>query len=187
MIVSKAQNTFDLSEENFNILSEFMEDLFFRKGDIIVSAGSRDDFIYFIDSGFVRAYMLKDGKYRTFFFASDGNIVATSFDFTSSNQYAKLTIEAIAPTRLLRITKKQLEQIFNQSIEFANWGRKVLEKQVVSQENYFFNYFWDKKSTQYTLLVKEYPELVQKIPLKDLATYLNITPQSLSRIRAKKD
>ena len=59
-----------------------------------------------------------------------------------------------------------------------------MEKTIQEYEHYFIEYYWADKGHQYQMLIKEFPQLLQRVSLKEIASYLNITPQSLSRIRA---
>lgn len=77
-----------------------------------------------------------------------------------------------------------MEILFEQSVGLANWGRKLAGKALTEYEHYFIDYFFTDKGTQYRNIIKEYPKLLQRVSQKELASYLNITPQSLSRIRA---
>lgn len=95
-----------------------------------------------------------------------------------------MNIETMEDTTLLKISRKVLEEIFSSSVEMANWGRRLMEKSLLEYEHYFIDYFWANKSIQYRMIMKEYPELLQRVSLKELASYLNVTPQTLSRIRA---
>ena len=63
--------------------------------------------------------------------------------------------------------------------------RRLCEERLRRYEAYFADYTWMDKGRQYERLLREYPQLLQRIALKDLASYLMLTPQSLSRIRAE--
>ena len=63
-------------------------------------------------------------------------------------------------------------------------ARRMAEEQLRRHEDYFADYAWRGKREQYGRMLREYPQLLQRIALKDLAAYLFLTPQSLSRIRA---
>ena len=73
---------------------------------------------------------------------------------------------------------------FAGNAELADWGRRMAEEQLRRHEDYFADYAWRGKREQYGRMLREYPQLLQRIALKDLAAYLFLTPQSLSRIRA---
>ena len=86
-----------------------------------------------------------------------------------------------------KISKKHFSKLCRESIVFANFGRELLEHQLSETEIYWTDYYWLDKKKQYQLMIKQQPQLLQRIPLAKIASYLNVTPQSLSRIRATID
>ena len=78
------------------------------------------------------------------------------------------------------ISRATLNQLYHSSIGLANLGLRLMDHQLLLQENWLIN----SGSPRYLTLIKETPELLQYVPLKYIASYLWITPQSLSRIRA---
>ena len=78
-----------------------------------------------------------------------------------------------------------IDRLFAADAELADWGRRMAEEQLRRHEEYFADFAWRDKSEQYKRVLREYPQLLQRIALKDLAAYLFLTPQSLSRIRAE--
>lgn len=180
----KLQEQYKLSTESITLLQEHLQLLSFDKKEVIIQEGQRDDYTYFVESGSVRAYVIREDKQVTLFFAFEGDS-ATTILGPSSTLSSKLTIETLEPTTLVRISRTRLEQLFQQSLEIANWGRKLMEKTLLEYEHYFIEYYWMEKSTQYEVLMKEHPQLLQRVSLKEIASYLNITPQTLSRIRAQ--
>jgi len=77
-----------------------------------------------------------------------------------------------------------MDALFAGNVGLADWGRRMAEEQLRRHEDYFADYAWRDKREQYGLMLRKYPQLMQRIALKDLAAYLFLTPQSLSRIRA---
>ena len=179
----KLQEQYKLSTESIALLQEHMQLLSFEKKEVIIQEGQRDDYTYFVESGSVRAYVIREDKQVTLFFAFEGDS-ATTILGPSNTLTSKLTIETLEPTTLVRISRTRLEELFRRSLEIANWGRKLMEKTLLEYEHYFIEYYWMEKSTQYQALMKEHPQLLQRVSLKEIASYLNITPQTLSRIRA---
>ena len=182
--IEKARLLYNLSDESIGILMENMEEIPFAKGEVVVGEGQRDDFAYFVQKGFVRGYILRDGKTLSMLFAFEGDL-ATATLGAMGERLSRMTIEALEDSVLLKISRKEIERLFSESTELANWGRKLAEKTLLENEHYFAEYFWADKATQYFNMIKEYPELLKRLSLKKLASYLNMTPQSLSRIRAK--
>ena len=93
-------------------------------------------------------------------------------------------VQMVENTTLLRIPKTKLDYLCRSSLELANWGLKIQDYYLREYENYFINDSWMEAREQYESLLKTRPDLILKLPLKHIASYLQITPQSLSRIRA---
>ncbi len=93
-------------------------------------------------------------------------------------------VQMVENTTLLRMPKTKLDYLCRSSLELANWGLKIQDYYLREYENYFINDSWMEAREQYESLLKTRPDLILKLPLKHIASYLQITPQSLSRIRA---
>ena len=82
------------------------------------------------------------------------------------------------------ISKTALNELYSTSIGLANLGRRLMEHQLLTTENWLISAGSPRAKKRYLTLIKETPELLLHVPLKYIASYLWITPQSLSRIRA---
>ena len=178
----KLQTQYKLSTNSIALLKEQIQLISFDRKEIVIREGQRNDYTYFVESGSIRTYVNRKDKQVTLSFAFEGDL-ATNLG-PANTLTSKLTIETLEPTTLVRISHTHLEQLFQQSLEIANWGRKLMEKILLEYEHYFMEYYWLEKSAQYHVLIQEYPQLLQRVSLIEIASYLNITPQTLSRIRA---
>ena len=86
---------------------------------------------------------------------------------------------------LYLLKRYTLYQLFKEDIHIANWGRKFAESEFLQTEEKLISLLFTNASERYTSLLENNPDLLQRIPLEHLASYLGITPVSLSRIRAK--
>lgn len=168
-----------LSDEAVQSLLDEMEEKTFSKGEFSVCEGDRDPYTWFVETGLVRAFVERDGKDITLWFASDGEMINFVY-----RDVAAYNVEMVEDTVVLRMPSQKLEALFETSLELANWGRKLLDYYLCEYENYFINDSWSDAREQYEVLLRTRPELFQKVPLKHIASYLQITPQSLSRIRS---
>lgn len=169
---------YPLSDDALELLLQETEEVRFRKGEQVLTAGRKQGAVYFVQEGFARVYILRDGKDMTLWFTGPGEMMAGSV--------GGMNAEVLEDSVLLKISARRLEELFRQSLELANWGRKLAEHYLSEYEHYFICYSGTEARMQYERLIREYPDLIQKVPLKHIASYLQITPQSLSRIRAKK-
>lgn len=178
---TRQRKLYPLGEKDLDQLLEEMEEVRFGKGEQVVSEGRRTDSVYFVKEGLARVYILRDGRDMTMWFTGAGEMLASSVE-----KLSPLNAEVMEDSVLLKISAARLEELFGQSLELANWGRKLAEHYLSEYEHYFTYYSGTDARTQYERLIREYPDLIRKVPLKHIASYLQITPQSLSRIRAKK-
>lgn len=168
-----------LSDDAVRLLMEEMEEVPFQKGEHSVCEGDRDPFVWFVKTGLIRSYVERDGKDITLWFASDGEMINFVY-----RDIAAYNIEMVEDTTLLRISAKKLDSLFEQSHDLSVWGLKLLDYYLREYENYFINDSWSDAREQYETILRTRPDLIQKVPLKHIASYLQITPQSLSRIRS---
>lgn len=177
--ISQLREVSPLSDEIVGQLLKEMEEIPFAKGELPIREGDRVPFVWFVKTGLARAFVEREGKDISLWFASDGEII--NFVHRDTSVY---NIQMVEDTILLRIPKRKLDDLCRHSLELANWGLKIMDYYLQEYENYFINDSWMEAREQYESLLKARPDLIRKIPLKHIASYLQITPQSLSRIRA---
>lgn len=179
--IAYQKRIYKLPDEQMALLIARMEEVKYCRGEKIVIEGQADYYVYFVKEGLARAYVVRDGKDVTLWFAREGEMV-----LATARRVSTVTVEVLEDTVVYRILQEHLEALFEHSLELANWGRKVLEQYLAEYEHYFTEYSWNSAREQYEDLTRQFPEMMQKVPLKYIASYLQITPQSLSRIRAGK-
>ena len=160
-----------------------MEKLHFRKGDFLVQEGERNSNFYIISKGIWRGHYLNDGVDVSVWFASEGEAIFSSWGYIE-NTLSLVSIEAMCDSEFYGISKAKLESFYASSAELANFGRRLFEQQFLGLENWIISGGSPRAKERYLTLLEENPELLQYVPLKHIASYLWITPQSLSRIRA---
>lgn len=178
--IEKQRGLYPVLAEDIDILLQNMEIVEFSKGETVIREGQYGRDVYFVRNGLTRTYILRDGKDLTLWFSGEGDMAVNV-----PRGISVVNIEVLEDSVLLRIAQSRLEALFEQSLGLANWGRKLLEHYLSEYDHYFIDNSWTDAREQYEQLVKTEPVLLQKVPLKHIASYLQITPQSLSRIRAK--
>lgn len=168
----------------FELLSHTTE-VHYPKGALVIKEGERDANLYLLKQGFWRTYYLKDGTENSLWFIGPGEIAFSSWGYVNG-EASKVNIESISDSIAYCISKAESDVLFSQSVEMANFGRKIFEHEVLCADIYSVSYGTPPTAKErYLTLMEENPELLQNVPLKHLASYLYITPQSLSRIRAE--
>ena len=184
IFIEKFKERYQLSETDVQTLLSHMEEVRFRKKEIIVREGNRNANLYLIKEGTWRGWYLKDGVDTTIWFAGTGEAAFSVWGYTA-NAVSQITIEVLCDSTAYRISGEVLNQLYTSSIGLANLGRRLMEQQLLSMENWLISAGSPKAKERYLTLIQEQPELLQHVPLKHIASYLWITPQSLSRIRAE--
>lgn len=170
-----------LSDEAIHLLLEQMEEISFSKHEHAFREGDPERYVWFVEKGLTRTYIERDGKDVTLWFASDGDMVNTVYRDTAAYH-----LEMVEDSLLLRIPVCRMEELLEHSLELSTWNRKLLMNYMSEYEDYFINDSWSEAREQYESLLRTRPDLFRKVPLKHIASLLQITPQSLSRIRASR-
>ncbi len=182
--IEKLCNRYKVREADVQSLLDCMKEVCVRKRELIVREGSKNSNFYLIKEGIWRGYYHKDGVDTTLWFASEGEAAFSVWGYVE-NAASLISIEAMCDSVAYRISRTALAQLYSSSLALANLGLQLMEHQFLGQENWLISAGSPRAKERYLNLIKETPELLQHVPLKYIASYLWITPQSLSRIRAE--
>jgi len=141
--------------------------------------------MYFIVSGLARFFFLnQQGQEVTsdFYFAPG---FITSFSSFVNQTPSQFTIQALMPVEALAISRRNLLNLYERHPRLERVGRILTEQAYSEAEKHLLSLLNDAPKDRYLWLLEEYPQYVQHIPLQYLASYLGITPESLSRIRKR--
>ena len=175
---------YSVSCQEIESLVPYMELTSFSKGEYIISEGQRCSNLYFIKSGVIRSFRECDGEETTLWFASQGEVVIQVWGYCKGSA-SQENFECETDCELYVIPKFQIDILCGQSLNFANLFRRIFESHSMIMEE-FLIFFADNKSAQerYLAMIKRNPNIFNQVSLKKLASFIYITPQSLSRIRA---
>lgn len=175
---------YKLPEVSKNNLIETISEVEYPKGYRLLNADKVERNIYFIKKGIVRAYVSSSDNDITFWFGKEGDTVVSMKSYVN-NQKGYENIELLENGTLYKLNVDALNQLFEKDIHIANWGRKFAEQELLKTEERLIARQFRTASERYSELMKQTPELLQRIQLSHIASYLGITQVSLSRIRAK--
>lgn len=150
----------------------------------ILSAGEIAKHVYIVRSGCARLWFNHNGDDITLQFFLPGQIVA-SFDSLLHNTPSQFTLETIMPTEVEAFKKKDIEKLLAEHPESTHQLTTQAFELASKYVNLFLSRIKDSPQKRYEHLLKEHPEIVALIPQHYIASYLGITPVSLSRIRSR--
>ena len=156
-----------------------------KKDQLLLEAGQRCDYFYYVVKGCLRLYYLDlDGNQVTHWFSAEDSLVTSPFSFFYKEENI-LFIEALEDTDILLITSGQFKKII-QEVGSANFEiSKLYAKFAMTFSRRIMDMNTKTAEERYVKLMQEHPYLFQKAKLIHIASFLGITPQSLSRIRKK--
>jgi CRP-like cAMP-binding protein len=173
-----------LSDGVINYLKEHIFPVSYRKGKLILKAGTVCAHVYFIRKGAIRGFVKEEGKDITTWITAENEMVTsiTSFDLQVP---ALENIQAIENCELFAMTFDNLQQLYIELPEFNIVTRKLLERYYRDAEARAFICRITKAESKYTHFLRIHSHLANRIPLKYIASYLGIAEETLSRVRKK--
>ncbi|WP_231425600.1 Crp/Fnr family transcriptional regulator [Pedobacter sp. Leaf250] len=172
-----------LSSEALNLLAAPFKVVKHKKGTILIHADKVETYFYILESGIARAYSNGENEQITFWFGQAGDVLL-SYNSYINNKPGYENIELLEDSILYQIKLSDLFKLYDQHLALANWGRKIAEKELIATERRLIDRLFKDASQRYQEFVNQQPELVKRVALKHIASYLGVTQVTLSRIRA---
>lgn len=152
---------------------------------LLLQPGQVAQRLYFIEQGLARGYVLHAGQEVSSWFMREGDFVISIVSFLTQQPSTEY-IELLEPSMLHSISYQQLQELYRTFPEFNYVGRVLTERYYVQSEQRAHQLRTLSAAARYARLVADFPSLMQRVPLKYLASHLGISPETLSRLRAKR-
>jgi CRP-like cAMP-binding protein len=170
------------ADNELELLMKYFEVKNIKKKTVILKAGTTAQELYFIVSGCMRLFYEKDGVDISAYFFTD-LMFAGAYDSFASRQPSRHSIEASEDCQVLAVSHKGWQQLFIELPKMHGFVLKVIEERFISLHKLYTSLILDSPEERFINLVQERPDILQRIPQHQIATFLGITPVSLSRIR----
>lgn len=171
-----------LSEDSQAALGKVCSIVTLKKNEILQPIGHTCKTIYFIKSGIARIYYYKDGVDITESFAFESNIIAR-IDSLFTGKPSQKAIQVLEDSEIIAINATQLFKLYDSYLQIERLFRLIFESAHVDTVHRIESIQFHSAEERYLALMKE-TDIILRIPLKHIASYLGITQVSLSRIRA---
>lgn len=171
--------------ENPELVDDFQNIMSFEKypkNAILHEAGKICNDMYIIISGIARVFYYKEGKDITSHFASEQESI-TAIDSFIQRKKSKYTIEALEDLEVMKISQEDLENLFETNPKFERFGRLFLQQIYIDLVERIDDLQLKSAQERYETLLEKKPYLFQRVAAKHIASFLSITPETLSRIK----
>jgi CRP-like cAMP-binding protein len=173
-----------LSPEAENALQDCFRQVVLPKNELLLAEGKICRHLYFLEQGALRGFYNLDGKEITYWFAFEEDFV-TSFHSFTTQQPAVENIQLLEGSVLWSISKETLTDLFNRFHEIERLVRIAYEKYYIRLEERFVNAQFKTAAERYEQLMQQTPHILERVPLGQVASYLGISQETLSRIRSR--
>jgi CRP-like cAMP-binding protein len=172
-----------LTEEEQHTIKTFFAPKKLRKKQYLLQEGDVCKYMAFVEKGLLRAYNVDDKGYEHMIqFAWEGWWISDTYSFLSSEP-AVYNIDAIEDAELILISLPHFEEMMLKVPKMERYFRILFQKNIISKERRLLNSITYSAEEKYLRLADTNPELIQRIPQNLIASYLGITPETLSRLR----
>lgn len=154
----------------------------FPKGDFILKQGEIERNLYFVESGAIRVFLLSEYEEQSIRFGFEGSIINSLASYLSESP-SEFYIQAIRKTTLRIITKEKVSELANRDFDSLTGYKLLLETVITDQIEREIDLLTPSPTERLKRVLQRSPNLFQEIPLKYIASYLRMTPETLSRIR----
>jgi len=172
----------DLTAKDIEGFTKLFDSRTIKKKTNLLTAGKTAKEVYFLKSGCIRLFYEKNGEDISAYFFTE-KMFAGAYDSFISQKPSRHSIETIEDCELLSISYKDFQQLLKSKPKLNELVRKILEERFVALHDLFTSQILDSPEERYVKLQKDRPDLINRIPQHQIATYLGVTPVSLSRIR----
>jgi CRP-like cAMP-binding protein len=177
-------NVYMLPQPSKELLKAHISETAYDRGHLLFKVNKVSSNIYFIRKGMVRAYAETADSEVTFWFGKEGDTVISMNSYVYDKKGYE-NIQLLEPCELYEMQTGNLRTLFEEDIHIANWGRKFAEQELIKVEERLIFRQCRTAMERYKELIATDPELLQRVQLGHIASYLGMTQVSLSRIRAE--
>lgn len=172
-----------MTHDELDVLESVLVPIKFAKGEMILSEGEICENIYYIEHGLIRQFYFKNGKQITEHLGEDHTIFMC-IESLFREEPTKLQVEALEPTLVYALPKHRLEQVALHNVNIQILYRKILEESLIISQIHADLVRFETAQDRYKRMCKLSPQVILRAPLVYIASYLQMTPETLSRVRA---
>ena len=172
-----------ISRESIEKLIPYLEIRRFEKKKKLVNQGELEDYLNVVIKGLVRKYVPSSIRGEvTLQLATEGHFIQSEISF-HHRVPSEVIVQTIEPTVLVSIRHDRLQEAFEIMPEFESLGRAIIMEMFIKKDARYFDQLKTATRDRFLEYINTHPEMLQRVPQKVLASYLNIKPETFSRLK----
>lgn len=175
---------FDFPNELLDELTSSIEVFELKKYDQFLSVGDVCRYWCFVEKGLMRTYYFKKGKDVTKALSQEGTVFS-SYDSLFTGMPSNMAIQALEPSVIYAVPKIKIDELCDKYPQAERLYKKILEYYFLSCHHRIESLQFESAEERYENLIDKIPQVLMRVPSFYVASYLSITPETLSRVRTK--
>jgi CRP-like cAMP-binding protein len=171
-----------LSEQEFNQFLPFFEVRRFAKREQVLQYGQTDDYLNLVVKGLLRKYVLTGKDEKTLQLAIEGKVIQSEISFHRRTP-STVIIDALEPSVLVSIHYDQVQYVLENIPAAEKIGREMMTYLFIRKDARYFAQLNNTVRQRFLHYLKHHPQMMQRVPQKILASYLEIKPETFSRLK----
>lgn len=184
LLKTKITSYLSLQPEELDLLDHYFEQRTLKRKELLLGEGEVCKFIAFIDSGTIRHYHTKNGNEKTCDISFAGSWV-TDFQSFNSGAPGIMNLQAMEITTMSVISNQKLSALYSRCPKYETYGRIMAEQVAQRATDIAMSLSSEKPEERFINLLNSKPDIFQRVSQRYIANFLGISPESLSRIRAR--
>ncbi|MGQ0740299.1 MAG: Crp/Fnr family transcriptional regulator [Bacteroidota bacterium] len=172
----------NLTDAEFDLLKLRSLLKHFQKNEKLMEPGQTEQHLYFIGKGMIREFFYKGEKEVTTDIITEGTITGSVSSFLTSAP-SHYCLKAMEPVTALAISKNDLEELYQSNRNWERLGRVLTTHFLLQQEQHILDNIRLSVRERFIQFAEQHKQLLQRVPQKYLASYLNIKPETFSRLK----
>lgn len=172
----------DVSPAEFSMLEPLLEVRHYDKKVKLIEIGEQENYLNFVVKGLAKKYFYKGKEEVITQIAKEGDLISSSVSFLSDTP-STYVVDTIEPTIFVSLSKQTIEELYTVDTKWQRAGRLIISDLLIQKENWELDRMKYTTKERFVRFVTSNGDLFQRVPQKYLASYLNIQPETFSRLK----
>jgi len=171
-----------MTEAEFNRFLPFFELRYFSKKEVVLRYGQIDNYLNLVVKGLIRKYVLAGKEQKTLQLATEGHIIQSELSF-HKREPSTMVIETIEPSVVVSMKYENVQHVLENIPQAEQIGRQMMTSLFVRKDAKYFSKLNTTTRQRFLHYMQQHPHMLQRVPQKILASYLEIQPETFSRLK----